>query len=244
MNRSKTILIATLSLSLGFFGIGCGGEKEVVEAPKQEVKKRVTKTKPKTKTVAELQQELSFDSRIKLDELTAPRDEQSRVALLTFFDAMLKADVANLKSSLSFSDKLELDAMVGSDLADYMKQVSRVDLQVGSSPSGDNCVIAVYEIGMEYQAQLWYFKNNGDSVSFESVPAPPNLVNFLSGDWIASYFEWEAKQAEIAMQPDAGATYILAGDTDMKTTSEHGSGPSAPTAPEPKSPSGPKSPGF
>jgi hypothetical protein len=244
MNRSKTIQAVALSLSIGFFGFGCGGEEEIAEAPKQEVKKIVKKQKPKPKTVEELQQELSFDLRIKLDEQSAPRDEKSRVALFDFFDAMLKADAAKLKNSLSFSDKLELDAMMNSGLADYMKQVSRVDLQVGASPSGDNCVIAIYEIDMEYQAQLWYFNNEGDTFSFESVSTPPNLVNILSGNWIASFFDWEAKQAEIAMQPDAGATYILAGDTDKEINSEHGSGSSPGNTPAPKSPGGPKKPGF
>ncbi len=244
MNPTKLLVLMTLSLSVGFFGIGCGGEEEVTEAPKQVVKKKVQKAKPKAKSVDELKTEFSFDDRIKIDELNAPRDEKTRIALLTFFHALLNVDEPTLKKHLSFSDKLELEAMVSTGLLDYMQQVSRVDLQIGSSPVGDNCAMAIFEVGMEYQAQLWYFKNNEDVFSFESVSSPPNLANVLSGDWIESYFALEAKQAEIAMQPDAGATYILAGDTDMATNPGNNDNPSGPSKPAPKSPGGPKKPGF
>ena len=49
------------------------------------------------------------------------------------------------------------------------------------------------------------------------------------------------EQEKIALQPDAGASYVLAGETDRATQSDDGGGgPSGP----PKRPGGPATPGH
>ncbi|MAI67242.1 MAG: hypothetical protein CMJ26_05140 [Phycisphaerae bacterium] len=240
MNLSKKFTVLALISSVTFFGFGCGGE-EVVEAPKPKARTVVAKPKPKIKTVDALKDELTIDDRIYFDELEAPRDEPSRVALLEFFNALLSVDEAALQNALSFSDKLELDAMVSAGLAEYMDAVSRVDLKVGLDPAGGSCVMGIFEIGMEYQVQLWNFSGKGKNITFSSLSIPPNLVSTLSGDWIENYFALQAKQAEIALQPDAGASYVLAGETDRAAQSDDdGGGPSGP----PKRPGGPAAPGH
>ena len=223
-----------------FFGLGCGGE-EVVETTQPKPRTVVSKPKPKAKTIEVLKEQYSIDARIHLDELEAPRDETSRIALLEFFDALLKVDEATLENSVSFSDKLELKAMVSAGLADYMDSVSRLDLKVGINPLGGSCVMGVFEIDMDYQVQFWGFSTDGTSITFSSLEIPPNLVNTLSGNWIESYYALMDKRVEIALQPDAGASYVLAGETDRAAKSDDGG--SAPSGP-PKRPGGPASPGH
>ena len=92
MNRNKTFVFAAMLATLSCFGVGCGGD-EAVESP-QPVVRNIPKAKPRpqAKTVTELHSSLSIDERIFMNELDAPRDEASRVAVLTFIDAMLNVD--------------------------------------------------------------------------------------------------------------------------------------------------------
>ena len=240
MNQSKKYTVLALLSSAAFFGLGCGGE-EVVEAPTPKARTAVAKPKAVVKTVDALKSELGIDDRINIDELEAPRDERSRIALLEFFNALLSVDEATLKNSISFSDKLELEAMISAGLADSMDSVSRLDLKVGLNPNGGSCAMGIFEIGIDYQVQIWNFSPSGETVTFSSLSIPPNLVGTLSGNWIESYFAMVEEQEKIALQPDAGASYVLAGETDRATQSDDGGGgPSGP----PKRPGGPATPGH
>ena len=114
-----------------------------------------------------------------------------------------------------------------------------VQLQTGSSPDGQPCVIAKFEhvnIDFDYQVQVWFYQNTGSGFSFESAPTQPYLVDMLSGNWVTDYFELLEKQKEIASQPDAGTSYTLAGEA---TTTSGGSGPKPPSGPGPRGPGGP-----
>jgi hypothetical protein len=222
------------------FSLGCSGEEEVVNASPV-VKTAVKKPKPKVKAIVQLIDEFSIDNRIHLDELEAPRVEKSRVVLLQFFDALLKCDAASLKNLISAGDRIELEAMINAGLSEQMNTVTRLDLKIGLDPSGSDCVMGVFEIGMHYQVQLWRFQFDGQKSTFTSMPTQPNLVNTLSGNWIKSYFALIDKQEQIALQPDAGSSYILAGGMDQKTEQgSQGDGPGAP----PSRPGGPVTPGH
>ena len=234
MNQSKKIKIILTSIVCSasvLFGGGCGGEEEkalskvVQERPK-------APPRPATRTVEKLVESLSLDPRIQLDELEAPKSEVQRIAILTFFDAMLRADAESLKNMLSFKDQLELDAMMKEGLSSSMDEVSLVILKTGASPEGEPCVMAIYEIGLEYQVQLWYIKNSGQSSTFTAVETPPHLVDKLSGKWIENYFEWKSKQTEIAQQPDEDSSYALAGEqTSSSGTQGGGTNPGIPGGP-------------
>ena len=213
MNRNKTFVFAAMLAALSCFGVGCGGDDEAVETPQQVRNIPKAKPRPQAKTVAELHSNLSIDERIFMKELDAPRDEVSRVAVLTFIDAMLNVDTNALGGFLSPQDQVQLQAMVADGLSSYMQQISMVQLSTGSSPDGKSCVLAVFEVGLDYQIQVWFYENTGDGFSFKAGPTRPNLVNKLNGDWIVNYFEQRDRQVEIANQPDAGASYTLAGET-------------------------------
>jgi len=223
------------------FGVGCNSDDESPEVT-QPVVRNIPKAKPrpKAKTIAELQTKLSIDDRIYMAEENAPRDEVARVAILQFFNAMLHTDVSTLQSMLSLNDQTELLAMMDSGLESYMQNISLVQLQTGVSPEGRSCVLAIFEVGLDYQVQVWFYQNNASVFSFESGPIRPNLVDKLSGIWITNYFDQRERQTEIANQADADTTYTLAGETITSGDSD----PRSPGGPRgPIGPGGPSGPG-
>ena len=240
MNRIDTFVLAAMLAALSCFGVGCGGDDEAVETPQQVRNIPKAKPRPQAKTVAELHSNLSIDERIFMNELDAPRDEVSRVAVLTFIDAMLNVDTNALGGFLSPQDQVQLQAMVADGLSSYMQQISMVQLSTGSSPDGKSCVLALFEVGLDYQIQVWFYENTGDGFSFKAGPTRPNLVNKLNGDWIVNYFEQRDRQEEIANQPDAGVSYTLAGETTTLDDLDSGQR----DRPQgPRGPGGPSGPG-
>ena len=238
-NLCKTALTAIILSSFLTVGLGCG--EEVVEAPKQVVKAPKRKPKEKVKSIIDLKAELSIDHRVYINEEEAPRDGNARKALLKFFDAMLRTDTATMNPMLDLDDQSQLDAMVKSGMQAEMDTVSFVDVKVGTSSDGRECVMAVYETGMDYQVQVWYFAKSGDSFMFTSENTPPNLANNLRGDWLTHFFEIKDEMIEIANQPDDDTSYTIfggssEGDSESPAprrprTNPGGSPGGAPTAP-------------
>mgnify|MGYP004119995697 FL=1 len=153
---------------------------------------------------------------------------------------MLNVDTNALGGFLSPQDQAQLQAMVADGLSSYMQQISMVQLSTGSSPDGKSCVLALFEVGLDYQIQVWFYENRGDGFSFEAGPTRPNLVNKLNGAWIENYFEQRERQVEIANQPDAGASYTLAGET---TTLDDLDAGQKERPQGPRGPGGPSGPG-
>jgi hypothetical protein len=253
MNLCKTALTAIVLTSFLTFGSGCG--EEVVEAPKPVVKAPKRKPKP-TKTIDVLMTELSIDSRIYVNEEEAPKDVQARIAILKFFDAMLKVNTAKLKPMLGEdekdegednkveSDKMQLDAMARNGLQEKMDEVSFVDVKIGTSSDGRQCVMAVYEIGMDYQVQVWYFAKSSDGFTFTSESTPPNLAGQLRGDWMTHFFELKDEMIEIANQPDDDTSYTIFGSSSEGDSESTGQGrprpnPGGRPGGAPKAPGGP-----
>ncbi|MGY8755950.1 MAG: hypothetical protein ACKVLC_01100 [Phycisphaerales bacterium] len=243
MNQSKIFVLPFLLAGLSLALIGCGGgESEDSGAPV--AKKRPTAPpKPVEKTVEQLTANLNIDDRIVLDEQDSPRPENQRIAILSFFDAMLAADSSTLKSMLAFDDQLELKAMMDTGFAEQMDEVSLLMLKTGDDPDGSACVMAIYEIGLDYQVQLWFFDGSGSTYTFTAADTQPNLVDQLSGNWVSSYFDLKKKQAEIAQQPDEETSYTLAGESTSTDGSLGGDkdspGGPGPGGPGPSGPSGP-----
>ncbi len=211
MNQNNNkCLILLIALTMTIFGVGCGGEEEVKKPVVTQ--KPTAPKKPKAKTVEELVTKLGIDDRVFLSESEAPRLETERIALLKFFDAMVQVDLDTIKSMLSYGDQVELDTMVDEDLASYMSEVSLIELLTGDSPEGRSCVMAIYEIGMDYQVQMWFYDGMGSDITFSAAETAPNLIEKLSGNLVQSYFELKSKLAEIALQPDEETSYTLAGE--------------------------------
>lgn len=238
MNQNKLSLIFVFSF-LSAFLLGCSSEDSATNEP-QEVVRTAPKPrpKPKAKTTSDLKSELAIDNRILMEELESPRKEAAKRAVLTFFDAFLRADTQTLKTMMSFNEQLELDSMIENGLVDMMSQVSLLQLQTGSSPESKETVLAVYEIDLDYQVQVWHYLETNGSFMFTAAETPPNLVNRLSGNWLASYFDLKDKQTEIANQQDAESSYILAGEASSEG-SDRGQDPGVPRGPGPGGPSRP-----
>ena len=225
---------------IGFSTFCNGCTEEVVEPPKPVVK--APPPKPKAKTIEVLMNELSIDPRVRVDEKEAPKDEPSRIAILEFFNAMLNVDTVSLKKVLPEMDQITLDEMVKNGLASQMDDVSNVDIQIGSSPDGRQCLMGVYEIGMDYQVQVWYLTKSGGAFTFTPAQTQPNLANILRGDWLTNFFELQEEMIEIANQPDDDSSYTIFDGSTSGSSESTGSGrprpgpgpnpsPGAPTAP-------------
>ncbi len=236
MNQNKSVWsVLLMFLAISVFGIGCGGEEE---KPKQVVTQKPTAPKrPKAKTVDQLVSDLSIDNRIFLSEDEAPRRESERIAILNFFNAMIQSDLDSIKSMLSYSDHMELDTMSKENMSSYMDSVSLIELLTGESPEGTSCVMAIYEIGMDYQVQMWFYQNKGSDFTFSAAETSPNLIEKLSGNLVQNYFDLKSKQAEIALQPDEETSYSLAGEI-TSTDGSVGTDESRP-GPPPSRPGGP-----
>ncbi len=231
------MLLTVLACSAcAFFGGGCGGEEEKKSIAPVVQERPKAPPKPPTTPVNKLLNTLSIDDRIYLDENEAPQSESQRVAALKFFNAMLHADAVTIKSMISFNDQLELDAMINNGLSSAMDEVSLVVLKTGENQDGRPCVMAIYEIGLDYQVQLWYIDDAGNSATFTSVETPPNLVDQLSGNWIEEYFILKNKRAEIAQMPDEETSYTLAGELTTSDGSRGSNEPSGPSGPGPGGP--------
>jgi hypothetical protein len=242
MNQHKFVRSAILLGVMMCVVVGCdsSGDSDASAQPVVRAAPKTT-TKPASKSVEQLMSSLSIDDRIHFEDAGAPRSEAARVAVLRFADALLKVDTTTLLSMLSFGDQLELDAMTKAGLGEQMNEVSLVIMYTGTSPDGRDCMMLVYEVGMEYQVQVWYYEKVGNDFSFTAAEIPPNLHNKLSGNWISSYFAMKEEQTEIANQPDEETSYTLAGDTTTSGSLDGGQGgpqgPSGPTGP--RGPTGP-----
>lgn len=239
MNQNKLVVTLFVLFLLALVASGCGGEEEKkTQAPIVQERPKAP-PKPTAKSVEQLAASLSIDPRIYLDENEAPRSEKQRIAILNFFNAMLQADTTSIKDMLSFADQMELRAMMDSGLANSMDDVSLVILKTGENQEGNPCVMAVYEIDLDYQVQLWFIDEMGSKFTFTSAETPPRLVDKLSGNWVENYFALKKKQAEVAQLPDEETSYTLAGELTSSDGSLGGSEPSGKPGPGP----GPGGPG-
>jgi hypothetical protein len=239
MNQSKLVLSLFVLFILALVVGGCGGEEEKKASAPIVQDRPKAPPKPTAKSVDQLVASLSIDPRIYLDENEAPRSEKQRVAILKFFNAMLQTDVPSINEMLSFADQMELSAMMDAGLANSMDEVSLIILKTGENQNGTPCVMAVYEIDLNYQVQLWFIDETGSKFTFTSAETPPNLVDTLSGNWVENYFELKKKQAEVAQLPDEETSYTLAGELTSTDGSLGGNDPSNQPGPGPGKPGGP-----
>jgi hypothetical protein len=187
--------------------------------------------KPTVTSVADLMAQLSIDERVMLDEAEAPPTTEERIAVLTFFDGFARGDVSTLGSMMSLLDRAELDDVSTTDAwRDTVDGIEEITLETGAGPFGEKCVLALYDVAGEYQAQLWYFEGSGQDFQFQAAPSPPDILRKLSGDdWIARWHELldEERQlaAELDVDPDM-APVDLDNSSSGSNSSTGGSPPS------------------
>ena len=245
-------LSSALAIVLGMTLVGCGGSQSdpiaiPVAAPSRP--KALRTVPPPITSIAQMMTDLGIDSRVSLPEDMAPMTNPERKAVLEFFDSFARGDQAVLGSMLTSVDRDELDALVGSGAwVDATSKISGIDVQTGTSPvDGEPCALAVFYVDSGFQPQLWRYTINSDGPVFDSVAAPPNLMDRLYGDdWIAAWFAILDEEMALADKPDE--EFVVdqrdVGDDTPRSSGGGGANPSSPSTPsDPSRPSAPDSPG-
>lgn len=160
---------------------------------------------PALTPISELMAQYNIDQRVQLSEEFAPDSDPSRIAVLQFYDTMVRGDVPAMSVMLSNSDKNELMAMdADGSFAEAVADIGSVQLRCGYTPGGDEAVVAIVQTYEDYQPQLWRFTaDEYGSSQFNSGPTPVNVMDKLSGnDWIASWYQLLDQELAVAMQLD------------------------------------------
>ncbi len=199
--------------------------------------------KPAVTPVSELMAQLNIDPRIVLPEEKAPPTTSERKAVLELFDGFARGDNQVVGSYISFSDRPLLEDLVATgQWKEATSGITQIRLETGVSPEGDNCVLAIIQSGTKFQPQLWKYSSatdmGGKEYMFDSVHAPPDMMNKLSGtDWIAEWFKIVDAEMQLAQVPDvelAPAQQILDENTsgdDMGGGSDPAITPATPRGP-------------
>ena len=241
---------ATVALLAGAMLVGCGGsEPATVAIAPAPPRPETPRTPPPLAVtpIAQLMVDLGIDDRVSLPEDRAPMTDPERKAVLEFYDSFARGDSTALASLLTRLDRDELDELVESGAwEDTTGKITRIDVQTGNSPhDGVACALAVFYVDGGFQPQLWYYTANEGRWLFESVAAPPNLMDRLYGeDWIAAWFEILDEEMALADKPDEEFVVpqqVVGGDSDRGSGSY--GGPSATPGNQPTNPSQPSSPG-
>ena len=191
---------------------------------------------PKVTPIDQLMIQLGIDERVELAEADAPNTDEARKAVLEFFDAFARGDATTLGSMLSVPDRQELDELIASGVwTQTTSKISRIRVQTGASPAGEDCALAIFYVGDGFQPQLWYYMVDIDGPRFDAVAATPGITDQLSGsDWISAWFDILGEELALADKPDED---FIGPQRDVSEKDSSGgpamgpSGPSNPTQP-------------
>lgn len=226
--------------------IGCGGSAPEPAATVTTTTVKRT-TAPKTKSgptvtpIAQLMTRLGIDERVILAEEHAPGTDAARKAVLVFFDSFARGDDQALGSMLSSLDRMELEELVDSGAwKKATDAISRIQVRTGQSPDGQPCAMAIHFVADDFQPQLWYYRLDGDTATFDAVASPPDLMDKVGGtDLIAAWFELLASELALADEPDEEFAMPQKNFTETASSSGRPRAPANPVGPGP----GPSSPG-
>ena len=215
------VMVVALPLVIGQLS-GCGEEE--VKKPVAKAKKAAPPPPPPVTSVEELCQELQIDSmQVRLPEDEAPNTTDARRGILIFFDAWLRGDDETVAGMLGSADRMELMAMVDDGTwRDATEDVDAVFIRTGMSNTGDRCVLAIYEVGMDSQAQLWTYSGTGNSMMFEAVPTPPGMVDRLSGDMITGWYSILQDEGDLWKVSDERLEDLMAEEDEEEEKSGSG----------------------
>lgn len=172
-------LSLVFAAGIGFvISTGCSGDAEEEEvAIERAPAPPPPPPAPRVTPIADLMAEMSIDDRIIFPEDQAPDNDADRRAILTFFDAFARGDVEALGSMMSLYDRIQLDELAGApEWTAAVEDISTIELQTGQViGAGQPCVLAIFEVGYDYQPQLWYYSGSESQHSFEAAPTPSTL---------------------------------------------------------------------
>ncbi len=260
------------SLTLGavagcvlFAVVGCGEEESA-----EPVVRNTTPppppppVKPKVTSIADLMVQLGIDERVSISEDQAPDNTEDRIALLTFFDGMVRGEQKTVSDMLPMTDREQLEALVASGQWEKAtNDIYSVELYTGKDPNfNEDVVLAIYTVGFDLQPQMWAFESDRDGYVFEAVPGPSDILDKISGtgeQLIAAWFAYnDMEMNDIANRLDEKLEFekqnIARGNDESKSSASKGpanpgGGPMSPGGggkkrrPIPKTPRKPPGPG-
>ncbi|MSR41313.1 MAG: hypothetical protein EXS10_05350 [Phycisphaerales bacterium] len=158
---------------------------------------------PSLTPISELMARYNIDPRVVLPEDRAPNTDPQRIAVLQFFDAFVRGNVSALTPMLSPPDQYQLEQLaLNNAFEELAKSISKCDVRCGSHES-DDCTLAVFSIGEEFQPQLWVYTVSESSSEFDSIATPLKVLDKLSGsDWIAAWYKILSDELALAQKPD------------------------------------------
>jgi len=180
---------------------GCGGEEEaVVKAPP--APPPPPPPPPQATSIEDLMAELDIDERVRVR--TAPDSEADRRAVLLFFDAFARGDVARLKEMLPMEEEQELEEMIASgEFQQGVENIEEIWVEAGSSPTGQLAVMGIFTVGFDYQPSMWYLMTDMQGAQFDAAPTPPDVLNRISGnDRILAWHQLIEEEREKAQEAD------------------------------------------
>jgi len=196
---------------------------------------------PAVLSIEQLMAELNIDPRVNLPEDKAPGTTEDRKAVLEFFDAFARGNSGSLKSMLTEADQRQLAALVASPAwKTTTAEIKQIDIQTGTNPTGQKCALAVFETGSgtvtSFQPQLWAYNTEEETPVFESESCPPGIMDKLTGDWIATWYQILADEMALATKPEE--EYDLA-QQNLDNSEDGGSAKPPPPKGGMRAPSGP-----
>lgn len=254
LDFAARLLIAGLAGGLLAFTTGCSDPPPPPPPVQEEVVQAEPEPQPTTTDLFALH---NIDPRITIAQDEVPMDDmnpelatEKLVAVLKFFDAMVRGSDERMRPMLASADQTVLAELVqGGLFQSAAKGVTRVILGCGSFQLGfdtNDAVFALVQSGSSFEAQLWTYKlgENGTAV-FDAAPTPPDILNRLTGTKAAPRIrQWaDAMKARLeeAKKPDElieipTVNYGVEGEEGT----EGGSAPSgSPTGPTPANPDEP-----
>lgn len=208
-----TLLVCVVGLSAMILPLsGCTGEEEPQVAALPPPPPPPSEPPPPAITpIAQLMEDMNIDKRVSLPEDRAPDNDTDRRAVLEFFDALARGNAQAMRTMLPLSEQLQLDAMVGDgSWSQSVARIKQVQVQTGSNSLAQKCALAVVEVGdgpsVSFQPMLWYYTTSAEAAQFEAAPAPPGILDRLSGDWIASWHQILDAEMTKAQEPDEDIT--------------------------------------
>ncbi|MBX3355739.1 MAG: hypothetical protein KF724_08575 [Phycisphaeraceae bacterium] len=215
--RPDLALLVGAGLAIGgiLFTSGC---KKKEEPPPVVVQDEAPPPPPPQPTPTDLFAKYNIDPRITIapdeipvDEQDPERGTQKLVAVLQFFDAMVRGSDDRLRPMLASADQQVLAQLVQSgQFQSAAGAVTRVLLGCGTFQLGfetSDAVFALIQSGSRIEPQLWTFTlDENGKATFDAVPAPPDILMRLTGTKAAPRIrQWAQvlkEKMDEALKPD------------------------------------------
>ncbi|MSR18154.1 MAG: hypothetical protein EXS00_03130 [Phycisphaerales bacterium] len=146
---------------------------------------------PAVKSIADLMKELNIDPRVQLPEKYAPDTTEARIAVLTYFHAIVTGNHKDAGARMSDTDKIVLAELVeDGSWNNATSKLELIELRCGQRPSDSRpCVLAIMHAEELEQPGLWNYILEADKATFDAEPTPPDIASKLSGsNWIESWY--------------------------------------------------------